>query len=130
MSNASVTLDEDDYHRIKGLLTRWPHAASRTVEKRGASKDHAAKTFRVVLPADSEAMNRLEALGNKGFNGTLYNGEISLGVMKSRSSAQVLISRLSAAGFGGAHRRTRRQRQRRRQHPQRLPHDRHLHVGR
>ena len=102
MSNASVTLDEDDYHRIKGLLTRWPHAASRTVEKRGASKDHAAKTFRVVLPADSEAMNRLEALGNKGFNGTLYNGEISLGVMKSRSSAQVLISRLSAAGFGGA----------------------------
>ncbi|MFC2540152.1 cell division protein [Neisseria sicca] len=102
MSNASVTLDEDDYHRIKGLLTRWPHAASRTVEKRGASKDHVAKTFRVVLPADSEAMNRLEALGNKGFNGTLYNGEISLGVMKSRSSAQVLISRLSAAGFGGA----------------------------
>ncbi|MBF1292386.1 MAG: cell division protein [Neisseria sicca] len=101
-SNASVTLDEDDYHRIKGLLTRWPHAASRTVEKRGASKDHAAKTFRVVLPADSEAMNRLEALGNKGFNGTLHNGEISLGVMKSRSSAQVLISRLSAAGFGGA----------------------------
>jgi len=55
-----------------------------------------------VLPADSEAMNRLEALGNKGFNGTLHNGEISLGVMKSRSSAQVLISRLSAAGFGGA----------------------------
>ena len=101
-SNASVTLDEDDYHRIKGLLTRWPHAASRTVEKRGVSKDHAAKTFRVVLPADSEAMNRLEALGNKGFNGTLHNGEISLGVMKSRSSAQVLISRLSAAGFGGA----------------------------
>ena len=101
-SNASVTLDEDDYHRIKGLLTRWPHAASRTVEKRGASKDQTAKTFRVVLPADSEAMNRLEALGNKGFNGTLHNGEISLGVMKSRSSAQVLISRLSAAGFGGA----------------------------
>ncbi len=101
-SNASVTLDEDDYHRIKGLLTRWPHAASRTVEKRGAAKDQAAKTFRVVLPADSEAMNRLEALGNKGFNGTLHNGEISLGVMKSRSSAQVLISRLSAAGFGGA----------------------------
>ena len=101
-SNASVTLDEDDYHRIKGLLTRWPHAASRTVEKRGAAKDQAAKTFRVLLPADSEAMNRLEALGNKGFNGTLHNGEISLGVMKSRSSAQVLISRLSAAGFGGA----------------------------
>lgn len=101
-SNASVTLDEDDYHRIKGLLTRWPHAANRTVEKRGAAKDQAAKTFRVLLPADSEAMNRLEALGNKGFNGTLHNGEISLGVMKSRSSAQVLISRLSAAGFGGA----------------------------
>lgn len=101
-SNASVTLDEDDYHRIKGLLTRWPHAASRTVEKRGAAKDQAAKTFRVLLPADSEAMNRLEALSNKGFNGTLHNGEISLGVMKSRSSAQVLISRLSAAGFGGA----------------------------
>ena len=28
---ASITLDEDDYHRIKGLLAQWPYAATRTV---------------------------------------------------------------------------------------------------
>lgn len=32
-SSATVVMDEDDYHRIKGLLGKWPHAASRSIEK-------------------------------------------------------------------------------------------------
>ncbi|WP_416191879.1 cell division protein [Neisseria sp. CCUG12390] len=104
VSTATVAMDEDDYHRIKGLLTRWPHAASRSVEKRTAKKGEnaAGKTFRVLLPTDGDVMAQLETLGSKGFNGAVYNGEISMGVTRSRSSAQILISRLAGAGFGGA----------------------------
>lgn len=104
VSTASVTMDEDDYHRIKGLLTRWPHAASRSVERRTQKKQagSADKAFRVLLPADGDALAQLEALNGKGFNGTVYNGEISVGVTRSRSAAQILISRLGGAGFGGA----------------------------
>lgn len=104
VATASVSMDEDDYHRIKGLLTRWPHAASRSVEKRSAKKGENAvnKTFRVLLPSDGDAMTQLENLNSKGFTGVVYNGEISVGVARSRSSAQILISRLAGAGFGGA----------------------------
>ena len=60
-SSATVVMDEDDYHRIKGLLGKWPHAASRSIEKRnGASGGEASsKTFRVVLPADGDTSARL-----------------------------------------------------------------------
>lgn len=33
--SASVSIPEDDYHRIKGLLARYPHAASRQVVNSG-----------------------------------------------------------------------------------------------
>lgn len=101
---ASVSMDEDDYHRIKGLLNKWPHAASRSVEKRAAKKGENAvsKTFRVLIPTEGDALEKLGELSSKGFTGVIYNGEISLGVTRSRSSAQILISRLSGAGFGGA----------------------------
>ena len=103
-SSATVVMDEDDYHRIKGLLGKWPHAASRSIEKRnGASgSETSSKTFRVVLPADGDTSAQLDALGSRGFSGSIHNGEISIDVTRSRSSAQVLISRLSSAGFGGA----------------------------
>lgn len=103
-ATASVSLDEDDYHRIKGLLNRWPHAASRSVEKRAAKQGEAAvsKTFRVLLPTGGDAIAQLDSLSGKGFTGVIYEGEISLGVTRSRSAAQILISRLSGAGFGGA----------------------------
>lgn len=101
---ATVSMDEDDYHRIKGLLTRWPHVAGRSVEKRTAKKGANAsdKTFRVLLPSDGDTQAQLENLSSKGFNGVVYGGEISVGVTHSRSAAQVLISRLAGSGFGGA----------------------------
>lgn len=103
ISSASVTLNEDDYHRIKGLLRQWPHAASRTVEKRNASGEagQVQKTYRVLVSADGDAAAMLESLAAKGFSGSIYEGSISVGVTGSRSAAQVLISRLATAGFGG-----------------------------
>ncbi|MDO4906367.1 cell division protein [Neisseria sp.] len=98
-SPASVTLNEDDYHRIKGLLRRWPHAASRTVEKREA--DQVQKTYRVLVSADGDAAAMIDSLAAKGFSGSIHEGSISVGVARSRSAAQVLISRLATAGFGG-----------------------------
>lgn len=103
-ASATVVIDEDDYHRIKGLLGRWPHAASRTVEKREARANSGNnKTFRVLIPTDGDAVGQLENLAAKGFNGSIYDGQISVTVTRSRSAAQIQISRLSAAGFGGGH---------------------------
>lgn len=103
VSSASLTLDEDDYHRIKGLLRQWPHAASRTVEKRNASGEtgQAQKTYRVLVAADGDTAAMLDSLAAKGFSGSIHEGSISVGVTRSRSAAQVLISRLATAGFGG-----------------------------
>lgn len=106
-ATASVVMDEDDYHRIKGLLNKWPHAASRTVEKRNTPAKKAAaapsKIYRVLLPSGGNAMAQMNNLAEKGFTGSIYNGEISVGVVRSKSAAQVLMSRLAGAGFGGAH---------------------------
>lgn len=103
-ASATVSMDEDDYHRIKGLLGRWPHAASRTVERReGRANSGNSKTFRVLIPTDGDAVGQLENLAAKGFNGSIYDGQISVAVTRSRSAAQIQISRLSAAGFGGGH---------------------------
>lgn len=103
-ASATVSMDEDDYHRIKGLLGRWPHAASRTVERReGRASSGNSKTFRVLIPTDGDAVGQLENLAAKGFNGSIYDGQISVAVTRSRSAAQIQISRLSAAGFGGGH---------------------------
>ena len=103
---ASITLDEDDYHRIKGLLAQWPHAATRTVEQRRsapAKPAAASKSYRVLLPSGGDAMAQLGELSDKGFGGTLHQGEISVGVVGSKSAAQVLVSRLATAGFSGAY---------------------------
>lgn len=103
-STATVVIDEDDYHRIKGLLGRWPHAATRSVEKRTPKKSaqKPSKNYRVLISTGGDAVAQLENLNAKGFSGTLHNGEISVGVTHSRSAAQIIISRLSSANIGGA----------------------------
>ncbi|HEZ7534852.1 TPA: SPOR domain-containing protein [Neisseria meningitidis] len=80
-AQASLTMDEDDYHRIKGLLGKWSHVASRSVEKRTAQAKPADKTYRVVLPVSADAENQAAELSAKGFNPIPFDG----------------------AGFGGAH---------------------------
>lgn len=102
-AQASLTMDEDDYHRIKGLLGKWSHVASRSVEKRTAQAKSAGKTYRVVLPVSADAENQAAELSAKGFNPIPFDGALSLGVGSSRENAQALQSRLAGAGFGGAY---------------------------
>ncbi|HFC2132909.1 TPA: SPOR domain-containing protein, partial [Neisseria gonorrhoeae] len=102
-AQASLTMDEDDYHRIKGLLGKWSHVASRSVEKRTAKAKPADKTYRVVLPVSADAENQAAELSAKGFNPIPFDGALSLGVGNSRENAQALQNRLADAGFGGAH---------------------------
>lgn len=102
-AQASLTMDEDDYHRIKGLLGKWSHVASRSVEKRTAKAKPADKTYRVVLPVSADAENQAAELSAKGFNPIPFDGALSLGVGNSRENAQALQNRLAGAGFSGAH---------------------------
>lgn len=102
-AQASLTMDEDDYHRIKGLLGKWSHVASRSVEKRTAKAKPADKTYRVVLPVSADAENQAAELSAKGFNPIPFDGALSLGVGNSRENAQALQNRLAGAGFGGAY---------------------------
>lgn len=101
-STASITIDEDDYHRIKGLLTSWPHVAARSIERRESGANSQQMSFGVWLPVEGDAVALMDALNRKGFTATANNGRIYVGSTPSRSSAQVLVSRLAGAGFPGA----------------------------
>lgn len=98
-ATASVTILEDDYHRIKGLLARWPHAANRSVERREAPKGKT--TYAVWTPINIDAGSQMQALQEKGFNTVLMEGGISVGIRADRGQAQALLSRLQGAGFNG-----------------------------
>lgn len=106
-ATANIVMNEDDYHRIKGLLNRWPHAATRTIEKRQGPAEPApavtGRTYRVLLPSDTDTITQMGSLAAKGFSGSLYNGDISVAVLQNQPAAQALIARLAAAGFGGAY---------------------------
>lgn len=82
-----MVMDKDDYHRIKGLLGKWPRVVSRSIEKRnGASSGETfSKTLHMVLPAGGDIPARLDALGNRGFSSSAYSGEISIDVTYSCS---------------------------------------------
>ena len=99
VTTASVSLPEDDYHRIKGLLNRWPHAASRTVERKEAARSKTS--YAVWTPIQIDAGSQMQALQSKGFNTVLMEGGISIGIRSDRAQAQALLNRLQGAGFTG-----------------------------
>lgn len=97
---ASAVLPEDDYHRIKGLL-RWPHAANRFVEQnnRKATAKTGRTRFMVVVGGGSEARAQLK---EKGFDSSMSNGQVSLGVFNRRSDAESLLARAQGSGFAAS----------------------------
>ena len=99
VTTASVSLPEDDYHRIKGLLNRWPHAASRTVERKEAARSKTS--YAVWTPIQIDAGSQMQALQSKGFNTVLMEGGISIGIRSDKAQAQALLNRLQGAGFTG-----------------------------
>ena len=99
VTTANVSLPEDDYHRIKGLLNRWPHAASRTVERKEAARSKTS--YAVWTPIQIDAGSQMQALQSKGFNTVLMEGGISIGIRSDKAQAQALLNRLQGAGFTG-----------------------------
>lgn len=99
VTTASVSLPEDDYHRIKGLLNRWPHAASRTVERKEAARSKTS--YAVWTPIQIDAGSQMQALQSKGFNTVLMEGGISIGIRSDKAQAQALLNRLQGSGFTG-----------------------------
>lgn len=94
---ASVTMPEDDYHRIKGLLVQWPHAASRRVEQRESAGS--GRNVRYTVSAQGDAAVLLEQMAEKGFSGTADGSGITVGTFSDRKAAQAMLSRLEGAGF-------------------------------
>lgn len=97
---ASVTMLEDDYHRIKGMLSQWPHAANRIVEKRDGGAKKASK-YMVVSPIQTDAQAQMSEMSAKGFNTTLSGGGVLVGVYNDRAAAAAMLGKLQSAGFGG-----------------------------
>ena len=103
-SNCSATavLPEDDYHRIKGLLSRWPHAASRFVEQGGSTPAKATSSrVRYMVAIDGGADMRAR-LKEQGFDTAISNGRLSLGVFNRRNDAEALLARAKINGFSQA----------------------------
>ena len=98
--SATVTLSEDVYHRIKGLLNRWPNAASRVVvNNQTAATTDAGKQYQVLVPVTGDSNEQVISLLAKGFKPTPSGNSISLGVYQNRLHAEQLRDRLSAAGY-------------------------------
>ena len=96
---ASVSIPEDDYHRIKGLLGQWPHAASRRVERKEGGGKAKARGYAVWMPIQVDANAQMQSLNEKGFNTILMDGGISVGIRADKGQAQALLSKVQGAGF-------------------------------
>ena len=97
---ATAVLPEDDYHRIKGLL-RWPHNANRFVEQnqRKPSANASRTRYMVVVGGGHDAREQLK---EKGFETSVSNGQVSLGVFNRRSDAESLQARAQGSGFSAS----------------------------
>ena len=63
-SSATVVMDEDDYHRIKGLLGKFPHAASRQVVQGGGEGDSqtSARMNIMFMSVSNEEAGELQSI--------------------------------------------------------------------
>lgn len=99
--SATTVLPEDDYHRIKGLLSRWPHAASRFVEQNQAAPKPAPSRVRYMVSVNGGTDVR-ERLRAQGFETAMNGGQLSLGVFNRRADAETLLARAKINGFSQA----------------------------
>ncbi|MDF7675150.1 hypothetical protein PT286_00110 [Neisseriaceae bacterium ESL0693] len=102
---ATVSLPEDDFHRIKGLFSQWPFTTSRFVEKLDKPKPRPARQtptrYAVTLPASNDNDLRTH-LQSQGFDYGIVQGQISLGVFNRRNDAESLLARAKMHGFSEA----------------------------
>ncbi|PIT17476.1 hypothetical protein BGI32_02515 [Snodgrassella alvi] len=102
---ATVTLPEDDFHRIKGLLNHWPFTTSRFIEQvSNPAKPHRAPTptrYMVALSSSGDSDTRAR-LQEHGFDYGINQGKVSLGVFNRRDDAESLMARAKMQGFSDA----------------------------
>lgn len=102
---ATVTLPEDDFHRIKGLLNHWPFTTSRFIEQASnPAKPHRAPTptrYMVALSSSGDSDTRAR-LQEQGFDYGINQGKVSLGVFNRREDAESLMARAKMQGFSDA----------------------------
>ncbi len=96
-----VTIPEDDYHRLKGLLNHWPNSVSRTVTRRSGNPT-AATQYQVWIAASGDPDAQQAELAQKGFQGALIGGRFSIGSFKSQSAAKALLAKINQSGISGA----------------------------
>lgn len=102
---ATVTLPEDDFHRIKGLLNHWPFTTSRFIEQVNAparTRTTPAPTrYMVALSSSGDSTTRAR-LQEQGFDYGINQGRVSLGVFNRREDAEGLMARAKMQGFSDA----------------------------
>ena len=94
---AMVTLKEDDYHRIKGLLSKWPNAASQSVAPK-ANNNERKGTFWVALaktPTEDEKISLMA----KSYRPVSEGGYTVVGKFPTRLAAEGFRLKLDADGF-------------------------------
>lgn len=96
-NGATVTLKEDDYHRIKGLLSKWPNAASQSVAPK-ANNNERKGTFWVALaktPTEDEKISLMA----KSYRPVVEGGYTVVGKFPTRLAAEGFRLKLDADGF-------------------------------
>ena len=94
---AMVTLKEDDYHRIKGLLSKWPNAASQSVAPK-ANNSERTGSFWVALaktPTEDEKISLMA----KSYRPVSEGGYTVVGKFTTRLAAEGFRLKLDADGF-------------------------------
>ncbi|MDO5687145.1 MAG: hypothetical protein Q4G42_07170 [Neisseria sp.] len=98
---ATVTLKENDYHRIKGLLAQWPNAASRDVARntKAGNTVNMISDYWVIVPTQNNSNEQIAALAAKGFSATQESGMTVLGKFPARTAADALRQKAQNAGL-------------------------------
>ncbi len=96
--SAKVTLPEDAYHRLKGMLNRWPNAANRIVVKND-NTDEVGRQYHVLFPVNGDATEvAIEAI-SKGFKAKAEGNVVTLGIFKNQNHAEQLKDKARNAGY-------------------------------
>lgn len=96
---ASAVMPEDDYHRIKGLLSRWPHSASRVVERRNGGGRQNAERYQVSVGIEGDINEFTAKLKSLGFNAAPAGGRMGIGTFNSEQQAERTAARARQAGL-------------------------------
>lgn len=102
--SATVTLPENDFHRIKGLLRQWPYSAKRLVEQitPSAKSNRVSRPTRYMVTLNNIDEDTRKRLQEHGFDYGTAQGKISLGIFNRREDAESLMVRAKMKGFSEA----------------------------